>query len=261
MSEPILNLEQAIADLTARGSRLGVGLSPDAISAFGIFCRALAEYNEHTNLVADASPEVVVAHHILDSLTLVPLLSRLHEGDTAGAPSAASLVDIGSGAGFPGLALAIACPHLAVTLLESIAKKTKFLQSVVDVLGEGKRVTVINARAEDLASDNRFRESFDFATVRAVGSSDLVLELALPLVRLGGTALLQKSRAQVEDEMVRAGRAAPILGGGRPELVIPDVKALEREHVIIAVRKVAQTSPRYPRSMAQMKRHGLGAGR
>jgi 16S rRNA (guanine527-N7)-methyltransferase len=231
------------------------------ISAFGIFCRALAEYNEHTNLVADASPAVVVAHHVLDSLTLVPLLSRLIEGDIAGAPSAASLVDIGSGAGFPGLVLAIACPDLKVTLLESIAKKTRFLQAVVDALGQGKRVTVINARAEDLASDNRFRESFDFATARAVGSSDLVLELALPLIRLGGAALLQKSRAQAEAEMARAGRAAPILGGGRPELVIPDVEALGRGHVIMAVPKVSKTSPRYPRSMAQMKRHGLGSGR
>ncbi|HEY9871427.1 MAG TPA: 16S rRNA (guanine(527)-N(7))-methyltransferase RsmG [Candidatus Obscuribacterales bacterium] len=261
MSGPIPNLDEALADLRARGSRLGVGLSPDAISAVAIFCRALAEYSQHTNLVADASPGVVVAHHVLDSLTLVPLLSRLPQGDSACGPSAASLVDIGSGAGFPGLVLAIACPHLKVTLLESIAKKTRFLQSVVDALGEAERISVINARAEDLAGDNRFRESFDFATARAVGSADLVLELALPLVRTGGAALIQKSRAQVEDEMARAERAAQILGGGRAELVIPDVEALGKEHVVIAVRKVSKTPSRYPRSMAQIKRHALGSGR
>src|SRR5262249_42769702 len=249
--------------LAARAATLGALLEPNQIQMFGRFCVDLAEYNAHTNLVSNSDPLVLLRDHILDSLTLVPLLRghQFSRPTSADDGCSLSLVDVGSGAGFPGFVLAIACPELSVTLVESIGKKAKFLEMVAGSLGLHNRVTVINDRAESLGRDASLRETFLAGTARAVGPVDVAAELTLPLIRVGGFLLLQKSHAQLDDELTRARLSLSALGAGDPRVVVPDAEALGKQHVILVIEKTTTPSSQFPRSPAAIKRHPLGGAR
>ncbi len=253
-------MEEVLKQLAVRAATLGVTLEPEQIQSLGNFCLNLADYNAHTNMVSNSDPAVVVRDHILDSLTLVPVIrsspfAGLQDGCSL------SLVDIGSGAGFPGLILAVACPRLLVTLVESIGKKARFLESAARSLRIRGRVTVINDRAESLGRVSTLRESFHVATARAVGPVDVAAELTMPLLRIGGFLLLQKSQAQLADELSRANRSLSLLGAGGPQVTTPDAEALGKEHVILVIEKTSKIDPQYPRSPAAIKRHPLGGER
>jgi 16S rRNA (guanine527-N7)-methyltransferase len=157
--------------------------------------------------------------------------------------------------------LAVACPELSVTLVESIGKKAKFLALAVEHLGLQDRVRVINDRAESLCRVGELRESFLAGTARAVGPVDVAAELTLPLLRVGGFLLLQKSRAQLDDELTRASQSLPVLGADGPRVVVPDAEALGKQHVILVLQKNTTTACQYPRSPAAIKRHPLGGTR
>lgn len=238
------------ATLSEKAKLVSVHLSAEQIETFEIFLRELAAFNEHTNLVSRAEAEIVIDNHILDSLTLVPVINRLCSTD-------ASLIDIGSGAGFPGLMLAIACPFLTVTLVESVGKKCAFLKQCGESLSLGPRLRVLNQRAEDIAHLRGMRESFDFATARAVGSVDLIAELCVPFLRSGGYLLSQKSRAQLDGELNSARAALRVLGGQIEEVVDVDNPATEKDFALILVKKVGVTPGKYPRSFSQMKKSGI----
>ncbi len=248
MSEPTSQLEQALAHLSA-APEAGIALSAGQVDALVVYLRELEAYNRHTNLVARADPPLVAREHILDSLSLVPVLAELGAGGS-------HLVDIGSGAGFPGLVLAVALPDLQVCLIESIAKKARFLEQVVAALGLAPRVSVLNCRAEEAARGRRLRGSFGFATARAVGPLDLVCELALPLLKKGGWLLAQKSQAQAPEEQRRAGQALAVLGG---ELRRTVVAALPpgKDRVVMLIVRDGDCPDRFPRSPAQIKRAPL----
>jgi 16S rRNA (guanine527-N7)-methyltransferase len=228
---------------------LAVELTGSQIDLLGKFLAELRSYNEHTNLVSNADPEVVVRDHVMDGLSLVPIINRLKPE-----VHKLRLVDIGSGAGFPAMVLAIVIPELHVLLIDSVGKKTRFLTEAASTLGLESRVSVVNARAEELPHDRRYRESFDFATARAVGKLDLVAELALPFIRLNGFLLAQKSQAQLEEEMEAADNAISVLGGEIASVENLDAEVLQRQFAVVCVRKARQTPREFPRPTAQLKR-------
>lgn len=234
---------------------LSVESTEAQLEAVRILLGELCSYNEHTNLVSCADPLVVVREHILDSLSLIVALRE--KPARADQPGALRLIDIGSGAGFPAMILAIFLPDCQVCLVESIAKKTRFLTQLVDSLHLSDRVRVINQRAEELAHDRAMRAAFDLATARAVGKLDMVAELALPFLRQGGWLLAQKSKGQLEEEKARASRALPLLGGELKSIELPDPQALGKERAILIIEKMKETPELYPRSSAKIKRSPL----
>ncbi len=253
LSVPTPDLDYALADLTDRLEPLDIMPSLEQLRQLRTFCTILAQYNEHTNLVSKSDPKTLVMEHLLDAWSMVPAIRQ--RMDQPGG----RLVDIGAGAGFPGMVLAVAMPDLNVVLVESIAKKTKFLTQAAEDLGLSQRVQIINARAESLGHQKEYRAGFDFATARAVGSMGLICELALPLLKVSGYLIAPKSRKQAAEESRSAEKAAPALGGKLEEVLDIDRSVTEKEHVLLLIKKTKNTPDRYPRKAAQIKREPLGA--
>jgi 16S rRNA (guanine527-N7)-methyltransferase len=236
----------AIDQLRTQANALSVELSDSQIDLIGKFLDELAAYNEHTNLVSKADADIVIRDHVLDALSLLYLVP-----DSDGK---LSLVDIGSGAGFPAMILAIAVPNLSVVMIDSIGKKTKFLTEAAAALGLSDRVTIETGRAEDFAHEKRYRDKFDLATARAVGKLDLVVELTLPFLRVGGTLLAQKSNAQLSEELEPGRKAASLLGGKIGCIEKLNASVLGRELVVVCVEKDKATPRHFPRPTPQLKR-------
>lgn len=214
---------------------------------FALTERMLA-VNEHLNLTAITEPEAVILRHYADSLVLAELI-----------PAGAAVADIGSGAGFPALPLAIARPDLRVTAIDGTGKRVRYMQETAELLGLSN-FTALTLRAEAGAKDPAMRGKFDVATARAVAAMPILSELCLPYVKVGGLFLAMKSR-EAEAELVTASRAIRTLGGG-------DVTLEERTltspnepepltRVVISVRKLNPTHAQYPRDFAQMKKKPL----
>lgn len=199
------------------------------------FTKLLWEENALHNLVSRKTSPEDLQRHIEDSLKLL---------DFVDLPAGTRLVDIGSGAGFPGLILAMARPEVEVTLVESDAKKSQFLNMVREELGLA-RVSVICRRVEEIGQDPLWRESFDFCTSRAVAAMNIMLEYGLPLIKTEGRLLLWKGRS-FQDEIEKAQIALLALGG-----VLEDIYHYtlmeELDRVIISLRKKCSTPDKYPR--------------
>ena len=216
---------------------LGAPLPPAQLEQLRLMTELLRSYNASASLMSDAALDDVLRAHVLDSLTLLPLIraAHLHEG---------RLVDVGTGGGFPGLVLAIAEPSLRVTLMDATRKKTAYLEHASRELG--LEVEVLHARAEDAAHDPSLREAFDVAVCRALGPWPVVLELTLPFCRTGGRLFGQRG-ADAGAKAAAHGEAVARLGGriGGVERVGFE-SGLENRHVIV-VEKVESTLVRYPR--------------
>jgi 16S rRNA (guanine527-N7)-methyltransferase len=236
--------------LLKAAEQLGVPISDEQLEKLAAYLDALWHYNQHTNLVSDASAAVVIRDHLIDALTLVPIIKR-QSGQLR-------LIDIGSGAGFPGFILAIMLPQLAVTLLDSIGKKTRFLSETAEILGlaagSSCPITVITGRAEEQGHSAAWREQFDFATARAVGRLDLVAELGIPFLKVGGKLLASKSRKQSTEETAAAEGLIEKLGGSSVVIEAPNPVATGKDLVVLIATKIAPTPARYPRPMSQIKR-------
>lgn len=223
---------------------LGVAFDEGDLERFGRYLALLYEANERFNLTAVRDYEEAWTRHVGDSLTLLPMLSGLEDG--------AEVVDVGSGGGAPGLVLAIALPGLRFTLVEATGKKARFLGECAAALGL-TNVRVIAERAEVIGQDHRgHRGRYDAATARAVGPLAVVAELVIPLLKVGGVALLIKGQ-RAEDELREAGRALEIL---RAECASVEPTPTGR---IVCLEKVAPTPRDYPRRSGEPKRAPLGA--
>ena len=215
---------------------LGLGEQEDAL--FRRYYKELVEWNRAVNLTAITAPDEVTTKHFLDSLSVARVISDE-------ALAGGSLVDVGSGAGFPGLPLKIAWPGMEVTLVESVSKKTAFLRHVVDAL-RLKGVEVETGRAETLAHDERLRESFDVVVSRAVAHMAALAELTLPFCKPGGIVVAQK-KAGIDDELREAERAIEFLGGSLERIeVVSDVEP-DAPRWLVVLRKTATSPVRYPR--------------
>ncbi len=227
--------------LAAAKQLLNLDLTPPQVAAFRAYAAELTEWNEKFNLTAIKNPAEVEIKHFADSLSCLLALRQAHPaGDKR-----QTLIDIGTGAGFPGLPLKIVCPELRLTLVESVGKKAAFLEHVVGKL-ELKEVRVIKARAEEIGHEPAHREKYDWAVARAVAEMRTLLEYLLPLAKVGGKALAQKGES-APAETQRAEGAAKILGGCLAQLTPVELPGIAEPRYLIVFDKVAATPGKYPR--------------
>jgi 16S rRNA (guanine527-N7)-methyltransferase len=222
--------------LLAAGAReLGVDLTAEQLDRFARFAARLIDWNGRFNLTAIVELRDIVIKHFLDSLSVLTVLP----------PTAKRVIDVGAGAGLPGLALKIARPDLALTLLDATRKKCDFLEAVVTELNLSA-VLVWNARAEGAAHDPAHRASYDVAVARAVAEMPTLLEYLLPFVKVGGVAIAQKSK-EVGAEVARAETAILLLGGLNADVVRVEIPSLADERNLIVIEKLVETPDEYPR--------------
>lgn len=207
--------------------------------------RLLLEKNQVMNLTAIREPEGVARLHMLDCAALLNCAD--FEGKT--------LIDVGTGAGFPGLPLKILVPSLQVTLLDSLNKRVDWLNEVAGQLGL-TGVTAIHARAEEQAQVKGFRDSFDFATARAVADLRLLAELCLPYVKVGGSFLSMKS-VESDQELEQAAHAIKVLGGRVRDVWDYAIPGTDITHRVVRIEKVAPTLKGYPRRWAKIQKEPL----
>ena len=232
---------QTLAD----GARaLGIRLSDDQLDAFQTYYEMLVAWNARVNLTRIAEYEAVQTKHFLDSLSCLAAIRR-YPALSAGLEAGLRAIDVGSGAGFPGLPLKIACPALRLTLLEATGKKTAFLQAVVERLGLSE-VTVVTARAEEAGQDAAHREGYDLVLARALADMAVLAELSLPLARVGGWVVAQKG-GDPAAEVAAAQKAIKLLGGRLAEVLPVAVPGLEAARHLVVLEKVGATPPGYPR--------------
>jgi 16S rRNA (guanine527-N7)-methyltransferase len=218
---------------------LKIDLEPEHVAAFEAYYEALITWNEKFNLTAITAYENAQVRHFLDSLSC--LLALEQDGPLTNE----RVIDVGTGPGFPGLPLKVLRPGLRLTLLEATAKKTRFLNHVVELL-DLEKVTVLHGRAEQLGKDQAHRERYDWAIARAVADLPILAEYLLPLTRVGGRALAQKGD-DVTDELERALFAIETLGGGFWDLVPVDLPGLDETRHLVILDKLAATPKQYPR--------------
>ena len=224
--------------LEAGALQLGISLSDGQLDQFEAYFRELTDWNQRANLTAITVYEEVQVKHFLDSLTV-----RLAAGDLLTGP--ARVIDVGSGAGLPGLPLKLVFPSIQLSLVESVAKKTAFLEHLTAKLGL-EEVTVHTARAEDLARVEGLRDAFDLAVVRGVARLPLLLEYCLPFCKTGGLLAALKHGGDGR-ELEAAANALAELGGRIEKVAAVLNDGLTDDRVVIAVEKTGPTPQRYPR--------------
>ncbi|MCD6289314.1 MAG: 16S rRNA (guanine(527)-N(7))-methyltransferase RsmG [Anaerolineae bacterium] len=230
-----------------RGAQqMGISLTEAQLDLFRRYRDLLLEWNRRFNLTAIDTPEQVEIRHFLDSLSCLVALRQLD-----GYPGVARLgapvraIDVGTGAGLPGLALKIVWPGLRLTLLDAVAKKVRFLEHVVNELGL-YGVVAIHGRAEELAHQPDHREGYDLVLARAVAPTGPLLELTLPFLHPDGWLLAQKGPSVIA-ELMGVDRALAVLGGRLHRAIPVEVPYLAEDRFIVAVQKVLPTPDRFPR--------------
>ncbi|MEP7158290.1 MAG: 16S rRNA (guanine(527)-N(7))-methyltransferase RsmG [Chloroflexota bacterium] len=254
-------VDRALWDIVDAGlEAIGVELDAGARSAIESQVRLLLAWNEHVNLSGLRSVEQIARGHVLDSLIAVPFLRRL-------AGERPTLLDLGSGAGYPGLPLAVALPASRAALVDSIAKKAAFLAVVAEEAasvdgGTSAEVVALAERAEDLADDPEHRETWDLVTARAVGSVAEVAETGLPLTKRGGHVAIWKfadARGDLGAELDAAERISGACGGGRPRVIhLPVAEGVGLPgHCLVLIDKRRPTPERFPRQPGERRRRPL----
>ncbi len=224
-------------DLKRLTSQLGVTLSATQVNSFERYQEELLTWNKQVNLTRIVNPEAVLIKHFFDSLTCllaVPILPQ-------------KVIDVGSGAGFPGLPLKIVYPHIQLTLVEATGKKVAFLNHVADTLGL-QQVTVLQARAEDIGQQATYREQYHLAVARAVAPLNVLAEYLLPLLAVDGLMVAQKGTMEhLATELSQATQACQRLGGHFRQTLSVTLPDMEAERNLVMVKKIASTPTQYPR--------------
>jgi len=228
-------------------TRLGVSLSRRQLDAFAWYAAELAAWNERFNLTAITDPSAIEIKHFLDSLSCL-LALKPRSGDR--------MVDVGSGAGFPGLPLKIVMPWLQVTLVEATGKKAEFCRHVVEGLAL-ESVTVVHARAEDVGQMPEHRQAYHWAVARAVAHLQVLAEYLMPLVRLGGRAIAQKGETGPAEAHAAEG-ALRLLGGRVQQLITVELPRVPETRYLVVMEKTAATPAEYPRRAGLATRRPLG---
>lgn len=241
-------------EFLAQADAAGVTFDPGDLERLGLYLALLLDANTRFNLTAVRDPAEAWVRHVLDSLTLLPMIAEAGASREPGADAGpVRVVDVGSGGGAPGLVLAASLPDAAFTLVEATGKKAKFLEETARGLGL-TNVEVVCARAEDFGADReRGRDRFDAATARAVGSVAETAELTVPLLRVGGLALLTKGQ-RAEEEVAEAKQALYLLHASLAGVVETPTGR------IVVIEKRRATPRIYPRRPGEPKRSPLGVG-
>ena len=233
-------MDKMLETLSQGLPQLGLTLEEPIQRKLCDFGHAMVKQNEVMNLTGITEDEAVAKLHLLDSLTVLSTANL----------SGKSLIDVGCGAGFPGVPLAISCPDAQITLLDSLGKRMKWLEEVLPTLGVSAEC--VTARAEEAVVSRR--ERYDYATSRAVARLNILLELTAPYVKVGGAVLAMKGAA-AREELAECANAIKKLG-----LKLEEVREFPIDgtaHAVIVLRKVAPTPPKYPRRFAQIKKSPL----
>lgn len=229
-----MNFEVFYEKLQALTNQIEIALTEEQVRQFYDYMNLLLEWNEKINLTAITEPEEIILKHFVDSMTIAPYLKKCK-----------NFVDVGTGAGFPGIPIKILMPDIKITLVDSLQKRILFLQNVIEKLNL-TQIETIHARAEEFGKNIKFRESFDIATSRAVANLSVLSEYLIPLVKLNGKCICMKG-AQVKDEVEGAKKAIQILGGKlveENEFCLPNT---DMGRTILIIDKVALTPNKYPR--------------
>jgi 16S rRNA (guanine527-N7)-methyltransferase len=226
---------KALADSAKK--LLGITLSPEQLQKIQVYEDELLEWNERISLTAIRDVDAIRTKHFLDSLTL------LLAWDRQGPP--ARIIDVGTGAGFPGLILKMLWPSAQVTLVESVHKKADFCRHIVDRLNL-QQVSVVSERAEAVGQDPAHRQSYDLAVARAVARMPILMEYLLPLVHRNGVVMAMKGES-APAETQTAEKAIHLMGGKLHKLIKVELPAVVEERFIVVVNKVARTPEEYPR--------------
>ena len=222
--------------LTEKVKELSIVLNDKQIQQFEQYYNILVEWNKVMNLTAITEYEEVVEKHFLDSLTIV---NAIH------VKKIETLIDVGTGAGFPGITLKIAFPHLKVTLLDSLNKRIKFLNEVINLL-ELNDIKAIHGRAEDYAKQAEYREQYDICVSRAVANLATLSEYCLPYVKVDGLFVPYKS-GEIDEELKSSEKAVSILGGKVEEVVKFQLPGTDIGRSFVKIHKIKETKKKYPR--------------
>jgi 16S rRNA (guanine(527)-N(7))-methyltransferase GidB len=227
-----------------RAALIDITLNDDDIEKFFLYKDILKEWNQKINLTAIEDDEGIIIKHFIDSMTILPYLEK----------EEARIIDVGTGAGFPGIPIKILRSDVIVTLLDSLDKRIKFLDNVNQSLGL-TGIETVHGRAEDFGMKTGFRESFDVAVARAVASLPVLLEYCLPFVKVGGHFIAMKGSSA--EEVAQSKKALDILGGqiqDVKEFVIPGT---DMNRSIVIVKKLRQTPTKYPRKAGKPTKEPL----
>ena len=236
-----------IKDILVDGAKLyGIALDEEKIQKFMDYMKLIKEWNEKINLTAIVDDEGIVKKHFLDSLSLA---------ETGLIKENVSLIDVGTGAGFPGIPLKIAYPSINVTLLDSLQKRVSFLNEVINVLGL-KNIEAVHERSEEAGHKKEYREVYDIATARAVASMPVLCEYCMPFVKPKGHFAAMKGPSAYEEVDV-AKNAIGTLGGKLKG--IKEVKIIDENlsHNVIIIEKVKSTDKRYPRKAGKVDKNPI----
>lgn len=214
--------------------KLTIKLSVEQLEKFYSYMSLLLEWNEKMNLTAITEPNEIILKHFVDSLTI---LNEINNNS--------KVVDVGTGAGFPGIPLSIANESLKITLVDSLNKRLIFLQEVIEKL-ELKNVEIIHSRAEDFGQNKKYRENFDIATSRAVANLSTLSEYLIPLVKINGKCICMKA-SDVEEEINQAKNAINVLGGTIEKIKEFKLPESDIGRTIIIINKQKNTPIKYPR--------------
>ncbi|MCE5197787.1 MAG: 16S rRNA (guanine(527)-N(7))-methyltransferase RsmG [Armatimonadota bacterium] len=229
--------------LHSGASELGIELSDNQLALMDEFAAFMVETNERLNLTRIINPSDIVTAHYLDSLTCLAALN---------VPQGAKVIDVGTGAGFPGIPIKIVRPDLHVTLLDATFKKIKFLSDAIQRLGlEG--IEPVHARAEEIGREKAFREHYDIAYARALSETRVLAELCLPLVRIGGYVIAQKSK-EIDEELAEARAIIGQLGGRVEKTVRTHIPFTEITRQLVVIAKDKPTPQSFPRPYAKIVR-------
>lgn len=226
--------------------QMGITLEQAQIQQFMRYKQLLLQWNEKMNLTAITEDREVILKHFVDCVSVVPYLDwqECH-----------SVIDVGTGAGFPGIPLKIVCPSIQLTLLDSLQKRIHFLEEVIQQVGIEK-VECVHSRAEDGGKSKKYREKYDCCVSRAVANLAALLEYGLPFVKVGGTFVALKGKDAAK-EVEQAQKAMEVLGGALAEIIDVKIPNTDLNHKIVVVKKVKQTPAQYPRKAGKVLKNEL----
>ena len=234
----MINKEQ----LKNEAALFGADLTDAQLDDFDTYAKMLVEWNEKINLTAITEPGEIVTKHFADSLAIFKYVD-IQDG--------ARLIDVGCGAGFPSLPIAIYRPKTGVTMLDSLQKRLNFINSVLETIDLNQ--TTVHSRCEDAARQKDFRETYDFAVARAVARLSVLCEYCLPFVKVGGAFVAYKG---ADSEAESAANAIEALGGKIENIFSYELPGGDKRNLVI-IRKISQTPTKYPRNAKKIKEHSL----
>ncbi len=230
--------------LISDAERLGISLTDEQISRFETLSELLVEQNKTMNLTAITDPDGIAVKHFADSISVLT---------AAEMPEGSRMLDVGTGAGFPGIPLLIMRPDLDLTMIDSTAKKLKYVENTVNKLG--LTATTLHTRAEEAGQSKEYREKFDFVCSRAVAALNVLCEYCLPFVKQNGLFIAMKG-AKAQEEIDGAKSAIKLLGG---KIIAEKSFSLSDggERTLVVIKKISQIPPKYPRPSAQIAKKPL----